>query len=378
MLLYSLPLSKAALESTGPLYNTNPETAVSSGPFILRAFERDQQVVYERNPAYAGTLDVPIQRIVIRLAAPSTWFTLYQSGEIDFMANPAPQELQLAQADPALSQQIYSSVGDFRTFYLFFDVNTAPFDNPLVRQAFSHAVDRDAIQQALLGPAGVPAYSWLAPGFPAANGEALRGIQAYDPDRAKQLLADAGFPNGEGFPKQTMQLRAENPLNQTVAQAVAQGLSETLGIEVEVANQDYNLFTADLNAEPTKIPFGYVSYGMDFLDPYNMLSVWLTSGRHSYSNPEFDRLVDTAASFTGPAEERIAMFQEAERILVGDVPGVFVYHETPVQLVKPYMAGPALTPDENGLTNIHWPGYCAMSTVPAELYVGADAPADRG
>jgi peptide/nickel transport system substrate-binding protein/oligopeptide transport system substrate-binding protein len=117
---------------------------------------------------------------------------------------------------------------------------------------------------------------------------------------------------------------------------------------------------------------------MDYLDPSNMLGVWLSGGRHSWSNEEFDKLVKDAASFTGDPAERTKMFQDAERILVEDVPGVFVYHETPVQLIKPWVKGEFIEPDVNGITSLHWPGYTAMSTVPTELYIGADAPAGRG
>jgi peptide/nickel transport system substrate-binding protein/oligopeptide transport system substrate-binding protein len=133
-----------------------------------------------------------------------------------------------------------------------------------------------------------------------------------------------------------------------------------------------------LTAKPTEILLGFVSYGMDFLDPYNMLSVWLSGGRHSWANEEFDRLVKEGASFTGESDERIALFQDAERILVEDVPGVFVYHETPVQLIKPWLKGPFKESDANGIAALHWPGYTTMSTVPAELYIGADAPVGRG
>ena len=378
MLLYSLPLSKAALETTGPLYNTDPATAVSSGPFILSQWVRDQQIVYTRNGTYKGKLKPHFQRLVAKVAQPSTWFTMYENDEVDYMEKPQPAELQLVQADPERAGEIFSSVGDFRTYYLFFDVTKAPFDNPLVRQAFGHAVDRDAIQASILGPAGTQAYSWLAPGFPASNREGLADIQAYDPAKAKQLLAEAGFPDGEGFPKQEMWLRNENPINQTIATAIGQMLGENLGIEVEVSNKDTKLFTDSLNAKPTQILFGYVSYGMDYLDPSNMLSVWKSGGRHSWANPEFDAKLDQAAAFLGDPAERLALFQEAERILVSDVPGVFVYHDTPVQLIKPWVKGDALLPDENGIASIHWPGYAANTTVPEGLYVTADAPEGRG
>jgi ABC-type transport system substrate-binding protein len=109
-----------------------------------------------------------------------------------------------------------------------------------------------------------------------------------------------------------------------------------------------------------------------------MLSVWLSGNRHSWSNEKFDKLVKDAASFIGDPAERTKMFQDAERVLVEDVPAVFIFHGTPVQFVKPWVKGAALEPDKNGITSIHWPYYTAMSTVPAELYIGADAPPGRG
>ena len=225
----------------------------------------------------------------------------------------------IAQAE--FPEQIYSSVGDFRTFYLFFDVTKPPFDQLEVRQAFSHAIDRDAIEQQILGPAGMPAYSWLAPGFPAANGEALSGIQNFDPAKAKELFSAAGFADPSTFPAQVLQVREPKPIESQVAQACAAMLRENLGITVEVQDVDQDSFMDALTAKPTELPFGFVSYGMDFVDPYNMLSVWLSGGRHSWVNEEFDQLVREAASFIGDPAERRWMFQDAERILVEDVPG---------------------------------------------------------
>jgi peptide/nickel transport system substrate-binding protein/oligopeptide transport system substrate-binding protein len=375
MMLYSNPLSAKALEESGPLYNSDPATSVSSGPFMLSEWVLDQRIVWVKNPDYTGSLQVPVEQVVVKLADKSTWFSMYQNDEIDYLEGPAPAELQIAQAE--FPDQIYSGVGDFKTYYLFFDVTTAPFDDPLVRQAFSHVVDRDAIQQAILGPAGFPAVSYLMPGFPGANAEELADIQVFDPARGKELLAEAGYPDGAGFPPQTMWLRNENPLNQTIANALGAGITQHLGIPVEIQNQDSATFMSALTAKPTEILFGYVSYGMDFFDPFNMLSVWLSGGRHSWVNEEFDTLVRDAAAFTGSPEERLTMFHEAERVLVEDVPAVWVYHVTPVQLIKPWLKGAFLEPDVNGITALHWPGYTGMSTVTAELYITADAPVGR-
>ena len=376
-MLYSAPLSAAALEATGPLYSNEPATAVSAGPFILEEWVRDQYLIYRRNEAYTGKQQIPMQRIIVKFAAPSTFFTLYEAGETDYMENPAPAELQLVESDPELSQQVYQGVGDFRVDYLFFDINTAPFDNLQVRQAFSHAIDRDAIKAQILGNLGNPSYGFLASGFPAANQEGLAGIQNFDPAAAKQLLTEAGYPNGEGFPDLELWLRAPIPIEQTVAGAMGAMLKEHLNINVSLGARDEATFTDAMNAKPTQILFGYVSYGMDYLDPSNMLGLWVSGGRHPYASPEFDKMVADANVFLGAPEERIAMYQEAERILVTDVPAVFVYYRTPIQLIKPYAKGDALAPDNNGIAAIHWPGFNTGSTVPEGLYIGSDAPADR-
>jgi peptide/nickel transport system substrate-binding protein/oligopeptide transport system substrate-binding protein len=374
MLVYSNTLSKAGLENVGPLYNTNPETAISSGPYILSEWQKDQQIIYTKNEKYTGQIKTLVNKVVIKLATPDTYFTMYQNNEIDFMQNPAPAALTLMQSDETTAKEIYSGVGDFPTWYIFFDVTKAPFDNLKVRQAWSHAIDRDLLKQQVLGPNGTPAYSWLAPGFPASQREALQDIQKFDPELGKSLLAEAGFPDGKDFPKQQMWLRAPSPLDKTVAAALASMLKQNLNIDVELLEKDSQGFTAALNAKPTQIPLGYVRYGMDYLDPSNMLSVWKSGGRHSWSNPDFDAKLKAASEFLGDPNERIAMFQEAERVLVADVPGVFIYHGTPVQFIKPWLKGPFLQPDANGIVSMHWPGFATMSTVPEELYIGADAP----
>jgi ABC-type oligopeptide transport system substrate-binding subunit len=88
-------------------------------------------------------------------------------------------------------------------------------------------------------------------------------------------------------------------------------------------------------------------------------------------------MVDEATSFLGDTDERLEMFKQAERILVEDVPAVWTYFVTPIQLIKPYVTGPALEPDGNGIAAIHWPGLALNGSAIHELYIGADAPAGR-
>jgi peptide/nickel transport system substrate-binding protein/oligopeptide transport system substrate-binding protein len=375
-LLYSLPLSKAALESTGPLYNTNPETTVSAGPFILEEWVLDQQIVYKRNEAYTGKQQIPLQRIIVKFADAGTFFNLYDADEIDYMDGPGPAELLIMEGDRP--DEIFQGVGDFACLYFFFDVNTAPWDNKLVRQAFSHVIDREAMKQQIWTSQANPAYSYMMPGFPDANEEGLKDIQKFDPDLAKQLLAEAGYPDGEGFPSLTLQFRGlPSPIETSTVNAFATMVKDNLNIDIEIQTIDRDTFYTMMNAKPTEISFGWVSYGMDYFDASNMLSVWKSGGRHSWNNADFDAKVEEATAFIGDPAQRTALFQEAERMLVEDCPAIWAYHPTPIQLIKPYIKGPALDPDSNGIAAIHWPSFSTTSTVLTELYISSDAPEGR-
>ena len=375
MMLYSSPLQKKALEAHGGLYNSDPATSVSSGPFVLKEWRKGDRLIYEANPKYKGTNKPLIQKIINVGANVSSDFAAYQAGEIDFVAgaNLSPADNELIAADPELSKESHSHYGDFRTDYLFFDNQNPPFNDLKVRQAFSHVIDRDAIIKSIIKPSqGIPAYSFLMPGFPDANSQGLKDIQNYDPVKAKQLLADAGFPDGKGFPKLTLWLRNEAPVRQAMAQAIAASIKQNLNIDVEVSNKENKTFNDAMNAKPPQIQFGMVSYGFDFLDPFNMLSVWLSGGRHNWSNTQFDDMVKKAASFTGDPAQRTKMFQDAEQLLVSDVGGVFIYHRTVSDIYKPYLKGTELEADTNGVAAMHWPGYSGFGNLIGSMYISKD------
>ncbi|MEN9936186.1 MAG: hypothetical protein RLZZ387_2765, partial [Chloroflexota bacterium] len=371
-MLYSPTLQKKALETVGPRYNNKPETSVSSGPFVLKEWAIGERLMYEANPDYKGNNKPFVQKLINIFARTDTFFAGYQAGEVDYVDGPnlSPTDTEIIMADPELSAQLRTNAQDFRTDYLFFDTKTAPFDNIKVRQAFGHIVDRDTIIKSIVSPTqGIPAYSFLMPGFPGSNSEGLKDIQGYDPDKARALLAEAGFEGGAGFPKLTLWLRSENAIRQAVAQAIAATIKQELGIEVEVANQDFKVFMEALNAKPTQLQFGMVSYGMDYLDPSNMLGVWLGTGRHNWQNAEFDELVNEASA-TVDTETRLKMFQDAERLLVEEAPGVFIYHRTVTDLIKPYVKGSELEPNRAGLSGIQWPGFSTFSTSVSSMYIG--------
>jgi ABC-type transport system substrate-binding protein len=371
-LVYSEVLSAAKLKEFGSgLYTADPAKTISCGPYLLKEFKPGERVVFEINPTYKGTNRPRIERVVQIAARPEAMFAGYQAGEVDRVTGEQLQtaDNEIIARDPELSKQVRLTAADFRTDYLFFDCQNPPFNDVRVRQAFSHIVDRDTLIKTIITPTqGIPAYSFLMPGFPASNSEGLKNIQRYDPELGRKLLKEAGYEGGKGFPKLTLWLRNEPQIRQALAAAIAAAITQEYGIEVEVSNKEFKTFMDAINAKPTQIQFGMVSYGIDFLDPSNMLGVWLGTGRHNWFNKTYDEMVLKAAEMTNQAE-RIKIFQDAERLLCEEAPAVFIYHRTVADIYKPYVVGECFEPNIAGFAGLQWPGFTSMSDSMQTLYI---------
>jgi len=352
------PMQAKALESIGPGYILDPKTSVSSGPFMLNSFKPGESVSLVVNPTYNGYRKPYLKEIRVFYGSMDTSFTAFQAHDVDRVTyeNLSPADFDVISKDPVLSKNYRPNFGDFRTDYLLFDTFTAPFNDKNVRLAFAKAVDRDSIVKNVMGSQfAIPAHSFLAPGFPAADSDgALKDIQSYDCTAAKKLLSDAGFPDGKGFPAQELELRGENDTHQAWFVAVAGSISQCLGVTITVNNMVQKDYMANLLARPTTIKFGAISYGMDYLDPSNMLGVWVSTGRHSWSNPEFDKLVTDANVLVSDPAKRLQMYKDAEKILVSDVGGIFIDHRIQGDLFQPYVAGDCFRPDAQGVGAWHW------------------------
>lgn len=355
------PLQAASLEKYGPDYQLDPATSVSSGPFILKEFKPGELVILDANPTYNGFRKPYLRQIRgIYGDKLNGSFLAFQNHEIDRVGYEflSAADFEIIKKDPVLLENYRPNPGDFRTDYLLMDTYNPPFNDQKVRLAFAKAVDRESIVENVMNASfniGMPAYSFLMPGFPASDTTgALKDIQAYDCEAAKTLLAEAGYPNGEGFPALEMKLRNESEFNAQRFIAAAASISECLNVEISVNNIEFNTYMQELLERPTKIQFGAVSYGMDYLDPANMLGVWVSTGRHSWRNAEFDRLVQEAGVFVGDPEERFQMYRDAERILVEDVGGIFLDHRIAGDLFQPYIAGEVFRPNAQGVSSWQW------------------------
>jgi len=352
-LAIAVPHCKHAFDKYGDAYSLKPETYVSSGPFTLGKVNPDRETEWVINPNYKGPIKPIVEKVVYvpgtqplggSAENPAVTLAAYLANEYyntGPWSLPNLSDLRRAQQDVAAELHSYPH---WQTYYVGMNTFKPPFNNLKVRQAFSHAINRDILTTTVLKDLGVPAYTMVMKGFPGEHVDKLKDVQKYDVDAAKKLLAEAGYPDGKGFPKLEMWIRG--PDRPEGAEAIVTMLSKNLGINVTMVQAEVKTFMEQLNAK--ELLFYWVPYQFDFVDASNMLSIWRSDGRHAWKSEKFEDLLKQADSeFADPAK-RDDLFYQAERVLVEDCPAVFVFHPTFWQLWKPYLVGEDLTPNKAG------------------------------
>jgi oligopeptide transport system substrate-binding protein len=191
------PMPQWAIDRWGSAW-TDPAHIVTNGPYRLTEWVHDDHILLDRNPTYYDAVNVQIERVKMWMVDESTAWTMYLNGQLDTAGIPAghmgdvpPQEVHI--------QPIAC------TSYYGFSVSQAPFDNPLVRKAFAAATDRQGLVNTLFGGTQRPALTFTPPGvFGHVDGYAEGVGIPYNPTQARQWLADAGYPNGQGLPPITL------------------------------------------------------------------------------------------------------------------------------------------------------------------------------
>jgi ABC-type oligopeptide transport system substrate-binding subunit len=235
-------------------------------------------------------------------------------------------------------------------FYITFDVTKPPFNDIRVRQAFALALNRETICNDVLKGTCAANYSFLPVGFPGWQGEKMKSIQAYDAAKAKQLMADAGYPDGKGFPEMTFYIRGDTPVP---GEAVVAMWQETLGVKLSIESFDRTNFMQKMLAHQFQIY--QLAYGADFPDPVNLLSLWLCSTkRHEWCNANYDELITKSATQTDAAVRGQTLF-DAEKILLEDFGVIPVYSQIAYTLYKPWFHTKIVDDKRAGAKA--WPGY---------------------
>ncbi len=361
LMTYSWVSPEHAIQKYGDTWSTRPETCISSGPFIMVEWTKGEQMIYEANAMYRGADKPYLERVIFKmfnLTTPPQRMSAYEANEVDFFEVENQAELARLKTDQNLKNQVHTWP-NFFTHYLFFDVEKPPFNDRRVRRAISLAIDRDALCQSALQGFAMPAYAMLPPGFPAYSDNIYAENQSYDPQEARELLAEAGYPGGQGFPHLDMWLRNEIVMHRDAAEGIQAMLEKNLNIPVEVRNVENKIFMDNLNNHT--LTFGLVPYEFDFVDPSNLLGLWRSNGRHNWNNVTFDNLMKAASGEARDIGRRIDLYKKAERLLVEEVAGVFLWYRQRSQVWKPYLKGSALEPNRSGFRA--WRGDQVMSSL---------------
>ncbi|MXZ74715.1 MAG: peptide ABC transporter substrate-binding protein [Gemmatimonadetes bacterium] len=369
----SSPVPRWQVEKYGARW-TEAGRCVSNSAFRLDKWEQGKYMTFRLNPHYKGNNPGHLRKIV-RLfsgtagtgsASGGVGLLPYENDEVDLVGVGSPADLDRIRSDSRLSEQLWKFNG-VSTVYLFFRTREPPLNDVRVRQAIARAIDKQTIADVLFKGAVRPAYGMRPPNFPGYAGEKLRHLQQFDPETARRLLADAGYPGGRGFPVLEVWLRDAPPSSQSgqAVQMIQEQLLDILGIRLEIRNMQANAFNRLMYE--WEIPMGMVSYGADFSDPQSLLGVpWRSQPRgftrHDWNNARYNDLIDRARRET-ERDRRMQLYEEAEWILTSEVGGAFLWHNHRFQLRKPWIKG--LKRDRAGF----YP-FWENNTVYTEMYIG--------
>jgi oligopeptide transport system substrate-binding protein len=322
---------------SGPEWYRTPN---GTGPYRLARWDSFKSMLYERNDDYY--LDPAKIPYIISQLYSGDPLRLYESGDID-ITGIGGSSLPRFQ-DPA--EPMHTDLRDgvsLCTGMIIIDNQQPPFDDPKVRQAFSLAFDREKYIDIVTHNNALPARGPQPPGLPGYNNQ-LKGLP-YDPERARQLLAESKYGGGAGLPPIIYTSGGHGSDAGGSISALAQMWQQNLGITITVENLEpdkyYDLTHAGLHGQ--LFDGGWCA---DYPDPENFTDTLFHTGAQQnqshYSNPQVDTLLEQART-ERDVTKRLQLYQQAEQLIVDDAPVIFTTHGLSHVLVKPYIKGYVLT-----------------------------------
>ena len=303
-------------------------TYLCNGPYKLTAWNHNSEIVMEPNEQYYDVANLGPDKITFKLMDDqNAMLSGFNSGELDFIEDVPQAELPSLIASGDL--KIVDYIG---TYYVCYQTQKAPFDDPRVRQAFTLAVDRTFIVDKVTQAGQVPANGFVPAGVYDAAGStgddfrtvggayySIEGDADYsyeaNCEKARELLAEAGYPNGENFPV-VEYLYNTSDAHKAVAEALQNMWETELGVKVTLNNQEWAVFLQTRKDGNYSIARnGWIA---DYNDPMSFLDMWLTGGGNNdaqYANADYDAKIQEAKNTTDPAA-RMQLMHEAENIIM--------------------------------------------------------------
>lgn len=332
------PVHPPTVERHGGKTNRNnrwarPENYVSNGPFTLAEWAINQHIRVDKSPTYWNAEQVRLNSIFFYpIEDQQTEERMFRTGLLHKTDGVplARVERYRRENNPAFVSHPYLA-----TYYFLINTQRPPFDDVRVRQALSISLNRSLITERVLRAGEQPAL-WFTP--PGTGGFTPSRRLEEDIPRARALLAEAGFPNGEGFPRFQL-LYNTRESHRLIAQVVQQMWRENLNIEVELVNQEWQVYM--VSRREMRFDIARAGWAGDYADPHNFLDLHLsTSGNNhtGWSSEAYDALIHRAAGLQDTAA-RFALYDEAESILLDEMPLIPLYWYTRTYLLHPSVRG---------------------------------------
>ena len=322
-----------------------------TGPFRLAEWVSNEYKVYAANEDfYLGMPSIPY--VIVKLYAGDD-VRLFETGDVDVAGVGLYSVDRMLDPEEPLHNQLVTGV-NLCTGYVVFDTTQPPFDDVNVRKAFSMAFDRQRYIDVVLRGRALPAFGPFPPGLPGFNYQ-LKGL-SYDPQQARELLKQSKYGGPEGLPPIVYTNGGIGSYISSSVAATVEMWEQNLGVNLTVENIEYNFYNQQIYSGNHGQIFGG-GWCADYPDPENFADVLFHSGskqnNSGYSNPALDALLEQAR-IEQDVTKRIAMYQQAEQMIVDDAPVLFTTHSLSYELVQPYVKGYVFTPIAVPLERYLW------------------------
>ncbi len=328
------PSPRHAVEKYGEQW-TRPENIVVNGAFKMTVHNVRDRIVLEKNPRYWDAKNVWLEKVnFFHSESETTEFQWYETGKVQ-KTNTVPQDkVELLRQAGRSDLKIDPSLC---TYYFVLNTRKPPFDDVRVRRAFNMAIDKERLTRHIVRGGRRPADHLVHDGFAKEGFEMVEGDD-FDPEEARTLLSEAGFPNGTGFPPVTLVYNTFEA-HRIIAEFTQRNIKENLGVEIQIQNVEWKSLLKLLHAGEYQMARS--SWCADYPDPASFLEVFVTGGENNYpgyASPDFDKLLRQASAETN-APARKKLLAAAETMLLKDQPIIPVYFYNRIYLLAPYVRG---------------------------------------
>ena len=346
----SAPVRKDVVDQYGSdKWATSPTSLITNGQYKVSEMVSKDHVTLVPNTYYWGGTPTLTKIINYEIADDNQAYAKYLNGELD-LDNVPLANTDLVKNDPKLKSEI-KFVPQLTLFWMDFNTRKAPFNNKQARLAFSKAVDRNALANNVLKQRSSPADYFIPKGMNGYRPD-LGATQAFDAAAAKTMLTQAvGDPS-----KITIDFLIRNSTaNKQIGEFLADQLQTNLGVKVNQVVIDSKTVTQRLRKHDYQLYVG--GWGADYPDDQDWFDIWMTGSGNvfgGYSNPDYDALVKKA-DVEPDAKKRQGYYDQAQKILIDDAGGGFLYQRNYMFLVKPYVQGLTTTPiDQANVGDQFW------------------------